>query len=80
MLLVKSTWTHRVGQKAYFPKWILSKVNIPDAALKGKEFLSIHDYISKVDQYDIPSTLDVNIDQTPLKYVPMHNETITAKG
>ena len=80
MLLVKSTSTHRVGQKAYFPKWILSKVNIPDAALKEKKFLSLHDYISKVDQYDIPSTLDVNIDQTPLKYVPMRNETITAKG
>ena len=53
---------------------------IPDAALKEKEFLSLHDYISKVDQYDIPSILDVNIDQTPLKYVPMRNETITVKG
>ena len=46
-----------------------SKVDIPDGARKEIEFLYLHDIVSKVDKYDIPSALVVNIDQTPLKYV-----------
>ena len=33
-----------------------------------------HDIVAK---YDIPSALVVNIDQTPLKHVPVGNETMT---
>ena len=54
----------------------LSKVNILDGVRKEIEFLYIHDIVSKVAKYDIPSALVVNIDQTPLKHVPVGNETM----
>ena len=57
-----------------------SKVDIPDGSRKQMEFLYLHDTVSKVEKYDIPSALAVNIDQGPLKYVPVGNETMAAKG
>ena len=56
------------------------KVDIPDRARKEIEFLYLHDSVSKVEKYDISSALVVNIDQTLLKYVPVSNEIMTAKG
>ena len=44
-----------------------SKVDIPDGARKEIEFLFLHDIVSKVEKYNIPSALIINIDQTPLK-------------
>ena len=57
-----------------------SKVDIPDGARKEIEFLYLHDIVSKVEQYKIPSALILNFDQTPLKYVPVGNETMAGKG
>ena len=57
-----------------------SKVYIPDGARKETEFLYVHEIVSKVEKYDIPSALVVNIDQTPSKYVPVGNESMTEKG
>ena len=56
------------------------KVDIPDRARKEIEFLYLHDSVSKVEKYDISSALVVNIDQTLLKYIPVSNEIMTAKG
>lgn len=58
----------------------LSKVDILDGARKDIEFLYLHDNVSKIEKYDIPSALVINIDQTSLKYVPAGNETITGRG
>ena len=57
-----------------------SKLDIPDGARKEMEFLFLHDIVSKVEKYNIPSALIINIDQTPLKYVPVGNETLAARG
>ena len=57
-----------------------SKVDIPDGAQKEIEFLYLHDIVSKVEKYNIPSAFVINIDQTPLKYIPVGNETMAAKG
>ena len=57
-----------------------SKVDISDGARKKIEFLYLHDVVSKAEKYDVPSALVLNIDQTPLKYVPVGNETMAAKG
>ena len=56
------------------------KVDIPDGARKEIRFLYLHEIVSKVETYDIPSALDVNIDQALLKFVPVDNETMAAKG
>ena len=36
--------------------------------------------VSKVEKYKIPPALIINFDQTPLKYVPVGNETLAKKG
>ena len=57
-----------------------SKVDIPDGARKEIEFLFLHEIVSKEKKYDIPLALIINIDQTPLKYVPLGNETLVVRG
>ena len=49
-------------------------------AWKEIEFLYLHDIASKVEKYNISSTLVVNINITQVKYVPVGNETMAAKG
>ena len=58
-----------------------SKVDIPDGARKEIEFLFLHDQIvSLVEKHKIPPALIINIDQTPIKYVPVGNETLVPRG
>ena len=47
-----------------------SKVTIPDGARKEIEFLFQHQIVSAIEEHDIPCSMIINIDQTPLKYVP----------
>ena len=74
-----------MGKKPIFPKEFCqtgetsSKVDISHGAQKEIKFLYLYDIVSKVDQRDIPSALIVNIDQTPLKYVPVGDETMATK-
>ena len=51
-----------------------SKVDIPEGVYKEIEYLSLHNIISKVEEYNIPTSLIVNIDQTPIKYIPVGSE------
>ena len=48
-----------------------SKVDIPDKARKEIEFLFLHEIVNKVEKHNIPLELILNIDQIPLKYVPV---------
>ena len=57
-----------------------SKVDIPDGARKEIEFLFLHEIVSIVEKYKIPPALINSIDQTPLKYVPVGNETLAPRG
>ena len=57
-----------------------SKEGILDVAQKEIQLLYFHDIVSKVEKCDIPSALVVNINQTSLKYAPVGNEIMTAKG
>ena len=57
-----------------------SKVDIPDGARKEIEFLFLHEIVSIIEKHKIPPALIINIDQTPLKYVPVGNETLAPKG
>ena len=57
-----------------------SKVDIPDKARKEIEFLFLHKIVIKVEKHNIPPRLILNIDQTPLKYVPVGNETLAPRG
>ena len=57
-----------------------SKVDIPEGARKEIEYLLLHDIVSEVEEYNIPTSLIVNIDQTPIKYVPVGSESLSEKG
>ena len=56
------------------------KVSIPDGARKEIEFLFHHEIVSLIEEHDIPCSMIINIDQTPLKYVPTGNFTLAAKA
>ena len=57
-----------------------SKVDIPDKARKEIEFLFLQEIVTKVEKNNIPPELILNIDQTPLKYVLVGNETLAPRG
>ena len=52
------------------------EVDIQDKARKEIEFLFLHEIVTKVEKHDIPPELILNVDQTPLKYVPVGNEAL----
>ena len=56
------------------------KVDIPDKARKEIEFLFLHEIVTKGEKHNIPPELILNIDQTPLKYAPVGNETLAPRG
>ena len=51
-----------------------SALEIPDSSRKEIEYLFPHDIIDTVERYKIPLSVIPNLDQTPLKYVPVGNE------
>ena len=57
-----------------------SKVDIPDGARKEIKFLFYHDIVLRVEEFNIPETLSINIDQTSLGYVPVSKETMAKRN
>lgn len=56
------------------------KIEIPEAARKEIEYLFHHEIVSYKEKFDIPSSLILNLEQTPLKYSPVSNMTMAEKG
>ena len=77
-----SSWAKSLFKRMGFVrrKKTSSKVSIPDGARKEIEFLFHHEIVRLIEEHDIPCSLIINIDQTPLKYVPTGNFTLAAKG
>ena len=46
------------------------KVEILEGARKEAELLYLHNILPIVEKYEIPHSLIINLDQTPLKYIP----------
>ena len=57
-----------------------AKVEIPDCTFKEVHLLFTHDIMSKVDKYNIPDSLIINIDLTPTKYVHVSQSTLARKN
>ena len=55
-------------------------MDIPDSARKDIEYLFLHDIVNTVEKYKISLSLVLNLDQTPLKYFPIGNETMALSG
>ena len=56
------------------------KPEIPDQAVKEAKLLFQHQIVSIVEDDEIPESLIMNFDQTPLKYAPVSNSTLAKKG
>ena len=77
-----SRWAKCLFQRMNFVKRrkTLSKVDIPEGARKEIEYIFLHEIVSLVEEFHIPNSLILNLDQTPLKYVPVGDETMAKKG
>ena len=45
-----------------------------------EKFLFHHEIVDTIEKHNIPGSMIINIDQTPLKYVPTSNFTLAEKG
>ena len=77
-----SSWAQSLFRRMGFKKRrkASSSVDIPDFSRKEIEYLFLHDIVDTVEKYEIPLSVILNLDQTPLKYVPVGNETIALSG
>ena len=56
------------------------KQEIPELAKKEAKLILQHQIAEAVERHSIPLSLVMNFDQTPLKYAPVANETLSRKG
>ena len=75
------------GQKVYFKRMGLArrmkttgKVEIPEGARKEAELMYLHNIVTIAEENKTPKNLIMNLDQTPLKYVPVSHHTMAKKG
>ena len=80
--LESSSWAQSLFRRMGFVcrRGTTAKLEIPDGAFKEAQLLFTHDIVSKVDKFNIPDSLIINIDQTLTKYVPVSRSTLAKKG
>ena len=76
--LDSSQWGQSLFRRMGFKKRMRTtgKVEIPEGARKEAELLYLHNIVTIVEKYEIPHSLIMNLDQTPLKYLPAMNHTM----
>ena len=60
--------------------WTTGKVEIPQGAREEAELLYLHSIVMIVKKYEISHSLTMNLDQTPLKYIPAMNHTMAKQN
>ena len=77
--LETSSWTRSRFQRMGFVRRAktTSKPEIPER-VKNEAALILHHQI--LEKYQIPSSMLINIDQTPLEYAPVSNQMMSQKG
>ena len=80
--LESSSWAQSLFRQMGFfrRRGTTAKLEIPDGAFKEVQLLFTHDIVYKVDKYNIPDSLIINIDQTPTKYVRVSRSTLAKKN
>ena len=80
--LDSSHWVQSLFRRMGFKKRMRTagKVEIPEGARKEAELLYLHNIVTIVEKYEIPHSLIMNLDQTPLKYIPAINHTLTKQN
>ena len=57
-----------------------SKVEILEGAKKKAELVYLLTIVSTIEKYQIPKSMALNLDQTPLKYAPCSRHTLEKKN
>ena len=80
--LDSSHWVQSLFQRVGFEKRMRTtgKAEIPEGARKEAELLYLHNIVTIVEKYKIPHSLIMNLDQTPLKYIPAMNRTVAKQN
>ena len=80
--LNSSSWAQSLFRRMGFKRRMRTtgKVEIPEGAKKEAELLFLHNIVSAVEKYQIPRSPIMNLDQTPLKYVPAMNHTMAKRN
>ena len=79
--LVSSSWTQSLFRRIGFFRRMRNtdKPEISDQAVSEAKLLFQHQIVSIVKDDEIPETLVMNFDQTPLNYAPVSNSTLAKK-
>ena len=56
------------------------KVEIPEGAKNEAQLVYIHDIVTIAEEHKVPSCLILNLDQTPLKYIPVGRQSLAKTG
>ena len=80
--LYLSSWAKSLFQRMGFTRRMKTtgKIEIPEGVKQEAELLCLHNIVTLVEEHNIPQNLILNLDQTPLKYVPVSHNTTTKKG
>jgi hypothetical protein len=80
--LDNSSWAESLFVRMGFVKraCTTARPEIPEGARKESEIIYHHEITSLVENYLIPPSLVINIDQTPLKYALVSSRTMAAKN
>ena len=79
--LENSSWTKSLFRRMGFVRRgkTASKPEIPQRAKNEAALILQHQIVDLVEKYQIASLMLINIDQTPLKYAPVSNQTMAQK-
>ena len=80
--LDSSSWAKSLFKRIGFARRMKTtgKVEIPEGARNEAELLYLRNVVALVEEHEIPPELVMNLDQAPLKYVPVSHHTMAKKG
>ena len=80
--LDSSHWAQRLFRRMSFKKRMRTtgKVEIPQGVRKEAELLYLRNIVTIVEKYEIPHSLIMNLDQTPLKYIHAMSHTMAKQN
>ena len=80
--LDNATWARSLFHRMKFVRRMgtTGKVKIPDSLREEIEISYLHAIVRTIEENNIPTSLVMNLDQTPTKFIPGTNKTMALKG
>ena len=81
-LKIERSWVQSLFRRMGFAHCIKTtgRVHIPVGSQKEAELKLLHQIVHQVEKYQFPSSLIINFDQTPSKYVQFSSMTMAKRG